>query len=206
MSFAYYNDKGKAVFFLDPFEFSLTSGKLLCITGGNGSGKSTFLKVLAGLYPPEAGTILLDGSPVTATNRQSYRSLFRPIFTDFHLFDTLYGFDDIDEALLTHWLHRTDLWHKTGVEERKLTERNLSRGQRKRLALVLALMEDKPILLLDEWAAEQDPQFRRIFYREILSELRAEGKTIIAVSHDDEHYDVADRTLKMHYGKFVPFA
>ena len=204
MSFAYHNEKGEAAFSLEPFDFHLTAGEMLFITGGNGSGKSTFLKVLAGLYPPDSGAILLDGAPVGGANRQAYRGLFAPIFTDFHLFETLYGIHNMDEQLLTEWLHRTELTHKTSVEERKITNVNLSTGQRKRLALVLALLEDKPFLLLDEWAAEQDPVFRRKFYREILPELKAQGKTIIAVSHDDDHYEVADRALKMQYGKFVP--
>lgn len=204
MSFAYHNEKGEAAFSLEPFDFRLSPGEIVFITGGNGSGKSTFLKVLAGLYPPDAGAILLDGAAVGPANRQAYRGLFSPIFTDFHLFETLYGIRDLDEKRLAAWLHRTDLLHKTSVEERRITNINLSSGQRKRLALVLALMEDKPILLLDEWAAEQDPAFRRTFYREILPELKAQGKTIVAVSHDDDHYDVADRALKMQYGKFVP--
>lgn len=206
MSFAYHNEKGEKAFSLEPFDFELAAGEMLFITGGNGSGKSTFLKVLAGLYPPDAGAILLDGKPVAGDNRQAYRGLFSPIFTDFHLFETLYGRETVDEAVLAEWLKRTDLLHKTSVEERRITDVKLSTGQRKRLALVLAMLDDKPILLLDEWAAEQDPQFRRKFYREILPELKARGKTIIAVSHDDDHYSVADRVLKMQYGKFVPVA
>ena len=204
MSFSYHNEKGEAAFSLEPFDFEIKAGEMVFITGGNGSGKSTFLKVLAGLYPPDSGAILLNGTPVTPDTRQAYRGLFAPIFTDFHLFETLYGVPNLDEKVVAEWLHRTELLHKTTITDGKITNINLSTGQRKRLALVLALLDDKPILLLDEWAAEQDPVFRRKFYREILPELKAQGKTIIAVSHDDDHYEVADRALKMQYGKFVP--
>ncbi len=206
MTFAYHNEKGEAAFSLEPFDFELTSGEIVFITGGNGSGKSTFLKVLAGLYPPDSGAITLDGSPVDHHLRPAYRGLYAPIFTDYHLFDTLYGAQEIDEAKLAEWLQRVDLLHKTSLEGRRITNTALSTGQRKRLALVLSLLDDKPILLLDEWAAEQDPVFRRKFYREILPELRALGKTVVAVSHDDDHYEVADRVLKMQYGKFMPIA
>jgi putative ATP-binding cassette transporter len=86
---------------------------------------------------------------------------------------------------------------------RQITTTNLSTGQRRRLALILCLLDDKPVFLLDEWAAEQDPQFRRRFYRELLPELKQQGKTIVAVTHDDDSYDVADRVLKMQFGNFV---
>ncbi|MES2695845.1 MAG: cyclic peptide export ABC transporter [Verrucomicrobiota bacterium] len=204
MTFAYHNEKGESAFSLEPFDFELTPGEIVFITGGNGSGKSTFLKVLAGLYPSDAGAITLDGSPVDHHLRPAYRGLYAPIFTDYHLFETLYGSHHIDETKVTEWLQRVDLLHKTSLDGRRITNTALSTGQRKRLALVLSLLEEKPILLLDEWAAEQDPIFRRKFYREILPELRALGKTVVAVSHDDDHYEVADRVLKMQYGKFVP--
>ena len=116
------------------------------------------------------------------------------------------GEERLRGGLLHALLLRTELLHKTGLDGRRLTNRQLSTGQRKRLALVLALLADKPVLLLDEWAAEQDPAFRRLFYRELLPELRAAGRTVVAVTHDDEHYGVADRVLRMQYGKFVPAA
>lgn len=206
MSFAYPNERGEPSFSLEPFDFQLHAGETVFITGGNGSGKSTFLKVLAGLYPPDSGAILLDGTPVGADNRPAYRGLFSPIFTDYHLFELLYGTTHVDAERVAEWLRRTDLLHKTAIEQRRITNVRLSTGQRKRLALVLAVLEDKPILLLDEWAAEQDPVFRRKFYREILPDLKAHGKTVVAVSHDDDHYEVADRVLKMDFGKFVPLA
>ena len=203
IAFNYRDEQGQTSFSLQPFDFHMSKGELVFITGGNGSGKSTFLKVLAGLYPPATGSIIVNETPIEASNRQSYRNIFGPVFSDFHLFDRVYGLKEFDESRARDLLQMADLAHKTAIVNREITTTNLSTGQRKRLALVLCLLDDKPIFLLDEWAAEQDPQFRRKFYREILPELKRQGKTIVAVTHDDDSYDVADRLLKMQYGKFV---
>ncbi|MHB8522433.1 MAG: cyclic peptide export ABC transporter [Limisphaerales bacterium] len=203
LAFSYHGEKGEKTFSLAPIDLQLSRGELVFITGGNGSGKSTFLKVLAGLYPPASGNILVNQAVVGPYNRQSYRDLFAAVFSDFHLFDHLYGMKEVNEERVRELLHLTDLTEKISIVGNQITNLNLSTGQRKRLALVLALLEDKPIVLLDEWAAEQDPQFRRKFYREILPSLKRNGKTVVAVTHDDDHYDVADRVLKMQYGKFV---
>jgi putative ATP-binding cassette transporter len=203
IAFNYRDEQGQTSFSLQPFDFHLSKGELVFITGGNGSGKSTFLKVLAGLYPPATGSIIVNETPIEANNRQSYRNIFGPVFSDFHLFDRVYGLKEFDESRARDLLQMADLAHKTAIVNREITTTNLSTGQRKRLALVLCLLDDKPIFLLDEWAAEQDPQFRRKFYREILPEIKRQGKTIVAVTHDDDSYDVADRLMKMQYGKFV---
>lgn len=204
LAFSYQDERGRPLFSLEPFDFQLSKGELVFITGGNGSGKSTFLKVLAGLYPPAQGSIAVNGVVVGHDNRQSYRNLFANVFSDFHLFDRLYGIKEVDHDRARELLELTDLLHKTSIVDHQITRLSLSSGQRKRLALVLSLLEDKPILLLDEWAAEQDPPFRRKFYREILPWLKQQEKTVVAVTHDDDHYDVADRVLKMQFGKFVP--
>jgi putative ATP-binding cassette transporter len=204
LAFSYRDERGQPSFSLAPLNFQLSKGDLVFITGGNGSGKSTFLKVLAGLYPPARGSIALNGVVVGSDNRQGYRSLFSAVFSDFHLFDRVYGIKEVDQRRVRDLLDLTDLSHKTSIVDRQITTVDLSSGQRKRLALVLSLLEDKPILLLDEWAAEQDPPFRRKFYREILPWLKEQEKTVVAVTHDDEHYDIADRVLKMQFGNFVP--
>jgi putative pyoverdin transport system ATP-binding/permease protein len=204
VTFGYRDERGLPSFSLKPLDFQLSRGELVFIAGGNGSGKSTFLKVLAGLYQPGHGQITINDVVVGHDNRQSYRHLFSCVFSDFHLFDRLYGIRRVDYNLVRELLELTNLSHKTSIVDHKITNLRLSSGERKRLALVLSILEDKPILLLDEWAAEQDPTFRRKFYREILPRLKQQGKTVVAVTHDDDHYDVADRVLRMQFGKFVP--
>jgi putative ATP-binding cassette transporter len=203
LAFHYEDERGQPSFSLSPLDFQIAKGELVFITGGNGSGKSTFLKVLAGLYPSAHGTITVNGVAVGRDNRQSYRHLFANVFSDFHLFDRLYGIKEFDHRRARELLELTELSHKTSIEDHRIATVSLSSGERKRLALVVSILEDKPILLLDEWAAEQDPRFRRKFYREILPGLKNEGKTVIAVTHDDDHYTVADRVLKMQFGSFV---
>jgi putative ATP-binding cassette transporter len=204
LAFSYWDERGQPSFSIEPLDFQLTRGELVFITGGNGSGKSTFLKVLAGLYPPRTGRIAVNRMIVGRDNRQSYRNLFSNVFSDFHLFDCLYGINEVNDDRVRSLLELTELVHKTSIVDRRISFSGLSSGQRKRLALVVALLEDKPILLLDEWAAEQDPPFRRKFYREILPWLKNQQKTVVAVTHDDDCYDVADRVLKMQFGKISP--
>ena len=203
LSFSYQDELGGSTFSLESIDFQLSRGELVFITGGNGTGKSTFLKVLAGLYPPLRGTITVDGILIDRENRQSYRHLFSTVLSDFHLFDRLYGIKEVDQGRIRELLELTNLSRKTSIVGDKISAVNLSSGERKRLALVLSLLENTPILLLDEWAAEQDPLFRRKFYREILPWLKQQQKTVVAVTHDDDHYDVADRVLKMQFGSFV---
>lgn len=203
LTFNYRDEHDEPSFSLEPLNFLLSKGELVFVTGGNGSGKSTFLKVLAGLYPSMRGTIAVNDVVIGSNNRQSYRHLFSTVFSDFHLFDRLYGIKDIQPDRVRYLLDLTGLSHKTSIVDDQITALTLSSGERKRLALVLSVLEDKPILLLDEWAAEQDPPFRRKFYRQILPWLKDQQKTVVAVTHDDDHYDVADRVLKMRFGKFV---
>jgi len=137
------------------------------------------------------------------TNYKHYRNLFSVIFTDFHLFDRLYGLKTVDEDDLDDLLVKMELASKTAYSEGKFTNINLSTGQKKRLAMIISYLEDKPIFMFDEVAADQDPVFRKYFYEVFLQNLKAKGKTIIAVSHDDRYFNMADRVLKMEFGKFV---
>ena len=188
-------------FLLGPINLTLEPGDLLFLVGGNGSGKTTLAKILMGIYAPEGGLQLLDGEPVTGANRDAYRQLFSVVFSDFFLFDSLLGLEGpgLDERA-ADYLRSLHLDRKVKVEEGKLSTLDLSQGQRKRLALLTAYLEDRPIYLFDEWAADQDPEFKEVFYRQMLPELKARGKTVIVISHDDRYFDVADRIVKLEDG------
>jgi putative ATP-binding cassette transporter len=195
-----YNDSG---FEVGPINLVIKRGELVFLIGGNGSGKSTLAMLLTGLYTPVSGSLLLDNRPVTAETRADYQKLFSAIFTDFHLFGQMMGPQGTapDTALVDSWLDRLNMRHKLTLEHHQVMNLQLSQGQRKRVALLLAVAEQRDILLLDEWAADQDPQFRRVFYLELLPQLRALGKTIVAISHDDHYFEHADRLLEMHQGR-----
>lgn len=145
----------------------------------------------------------MDDIPVNASNIAYYRDFFSVIFSDYHLFDRMYGFADVDEKKVNYLLRTMDLDEKTSYRKGRFTNINLSTGQKKRLAMITALMEDKPVCIFDEVAADQDPEYRKYFYEVILKDLRDKGKTVIAATHDDRYFHVADRVLKLDYGKFI---
>jgi putative pyoverdin transport system ATP-binding/permease protein len=204
--FSYVDKSSEAVFRVGPIDFTLQSGELVFITGGNGSGKSTFLKLLSGLYEPDSGEILLDGVRVDDSNRDVYRSLMAAIFVDYHLFRRLYGIDDPDAVEIERLLTEFRLLDKTRIADGEFSTLDLSGGQRKRLALIVGLLEKRPILLLDEWTADQDPDFRRKFYDELLPTLQKAGATVVVITHDDRYLaelHLPSRRLRMDEGRFV---
>jgi putative ATP-binding cassette transporter len=189
-------------FVLGPVDLEFKPGELVFLVGGNGSGKTTLAKLLLGLYVPEEGEIRLDGTPVSDENRSLYRDRFSVVFSDFFLFERLLGLNQpVIDADARKYLERLRLEQKVRVEEGMLSTLDVSQGQRKRLALLTAYLEDRPIYLFDEWAADQDPVFKEIFYLELLPELKAKGKTVFVISHDDHYYHVADRIIKLDYGQ-----
>jgi putative ATP-binding cassette transporter len=200
----YRSERDGSSFTLGPMDLSFRPGEIVFLTGGNGSGKTTLAKLLTGLYAPETGRILLDGVPVSDATRPRYQGLFSAVFSDYYLFDSLLGLapEGLDEEA-TRLLAELQLDHKVTIEKGVLSSIKLSQGQRKRLALLVAYLEDRPIYLFDEWAADQDPHFKRVFYYEILPQLKQNGKTVFAVSHDDRFYDVADRVVKLESGQLV---
>lgn len=189
-------------FTLGPVDIAFKPGELVILAGGNGSGKTTLAKIIVGLYTPEEGEILLDGRVVDEKHLEAYRQRFSVVFSDFHLFDSLFGLDapELDREA-RYYLSRLQLDHKVKVEGGCFSTTDLSQGQRKRLALLTSYLEDREIYLFDEWAADQDPFFKEIFYCELLPELKARGKTVIAISHDDHYYHVADRVLHLKDGR-----
>ncbi len=190
-------------FTLGPIDLTIGAGEVVFITGENGSGKTTLIKLLCGLYHPTAGQVLLDGIAVTPTGLDDYRQLFSAVFFDYHLFDDLVFGDQPLPAEIERYLERLDLAGKVTVRDGVFSTTDLSAGQRKRLALVQVYLDRRPILVFDEWAAEQDPTFRRVFYTELVPELKRQGKTVIVVSHDDRYFDVADRRLTIGAGRIA---
>jgi len=189
-------------FILGPIDLTFHPGELVFIVGGNGSGKSTLIKLITGLYIPESGAIQLDEQPITDVNREWYRQQFSAIFSDFYLFERLLGLEhpSIDSHTQSY-LEKLQLNHKVQVKNGVLSTTALSQGQRKRLALLTAYLENRPIYVFDEWASDQDPIFKEVFYRQLLPELKHKGKTVLVISHDDHYFAVADRIIKLNYGK-----
>lgn len=190
-------------FSIGPMQLRIERGETIFMVGGNGSGKTTALKLMTGLYLPQRGAVKVDHELVTRHNVQAYRELFSTVFTQFHLFDRLYGLEHVDERRVAAVLESLQLSDKTRFENGRFTNLDLSTGQRKRLALAICLLEDRDVLVFDEWAADQDPHFRRHFYEHVLADLKAQGKTIIAATHDDRYWGVADRVIRMEYGVAV---
>lgn len=207
--YCYYGGEGRCEFALGPIDITLYPGELVFLIGGNGSGKSTLALLLVGLYSPESGAIRLDGETITEENIEYYRQQFSVVFFDFFLFETLLGFDNLEGNGKAHeYLKLLDLHHKVSIKDGKFSSLNLSQGQRKRLALLVAYLEDRPSYVFDEWAADQDPVFKKIFYTEILPSLKSRGKTVIVITHDDTYFSLADRCLKLQDGKLfeIPMA
>jgi putative pyoverdin transport system ATP-binding/permease protein len=203
-AFFAYEDARDGDFTLGPIDFVLYPGEIVFVIGGNGSGKSTFAKLLLGLYTPEQGEIRLNDQCITDRNREWYRQHFSVVFSDFYLFEDLLGLDSpsLDQRA-RDYLSLLQLEQKVQVQNGGLSTTALSQGQRRRLALLTAYLEDRPIYVFDEWAADQDPQYKKVFYTQLLPELKADGKGVIVITHDDRYFDLADRIFKLDYGKMV---
>jgi len=203
VSFTFPPVAGAEPFRLAPVNLRIEEGEITFIVGENGCGKTTLIKLLLGLYSPDQGQIRLNGVPVDAGNRDDYRQLFTTIFADYYLFDDVVQGDQHIPEDANKYLERLEIAHKVSVQDGSFTTTDLSTGQRKRLALVNAWVEERPVLVFDEWAADQDPAFRRVFYTELLPDLKRLGKTIIVISHDDRYFDVADQLVRMAPGRVV---
>jgi putative ATP-binding cassette transporter len=199
---AYHRELEERSFTLGPIDLALRPGELVFLIGGNGSGKTTLAKLLLGLYAPESGQVRINGAAVDAAGREAYRQHFSAIYADFYLFDDLPG-DGTPEAAARaqQYLERLQLAHKVRIDGGRFSTTALSQGQRKRLALLSAYLEDRPVYLFDEWAADQDPVFKRVFYTELLPDLRARGKAVFVITHDDQYFHLADRCLKLEDGQ-----
>ncbi len=202
----YYHEQSDDYFTLGPVSLNFSPGELVFLVGGNGSGKTTLAKLLVGLYVPEEGKVTLDGKLINNENRDQYRQLFSAVFSDFYLFEKLLEDQHVDlDSVGNELISKLNLQHKVQIKDGGFTSRSLSQGQRKRLALIVSYLEDRPFLLFDEWAADQDPSFKDVFYHHLLPELKEQGKTIFVISHDDRYFHLADRVLKMENGQLVDF-
>jgi putative ATP-binding cassette transporter len=200
----YHREREDDHFMLGPITLDFRPGEIVFLVGGNGSGKSTLAKVITGLYPPAGGEIRLNGRVIDDDNRDDYRQCFSTVFADYHLFDRIIDADvqgGNERARL--YLERLHLDHKVSITDGAFSTTQLSSGQRKRLALLCAYMEDRPFYLFDEWASDQDPLFKEVFYTQLLPELRARGKAVLAITHDDKYFPLADRLVKLDYGKIT---
>jgi putative ATP-binding cassette transporter len=197
----YQSQSEDADFTLGPIDLNVKQGEILFIIGRNGSGKTTLAMLLLGLYQPEQGAITLNGIPVDSTNLEGYRQHFAAVFSDFHLFERLLnGMHEGITELASRYVERFQMSHKVKINDGRFSTTALSAGQRKRLALVSSYLEDRPFYLFDEWAADQDPSFRKIFYTELLPDLRSRGKAVIVITHDDTYFSCADRVIKLENG------
>lgn len=196
-------DNNENNFTLKSINFSVNKGEIIFIVGGNGSGKTTFMNVLSGLYKPTNGQVLLNDQ-IIDNNDSNYKDIFSIVFSDSHLFSENYNnFSLSRNNKFASLLELMKLKNIVKYNDEDFSIPPLSSGQTKRMLLIMSLLEETPVILLDEWAAEQDPFFRNYFYRILLPMLREEGKTIIAITHDDEYFDVADRVVKFEYGKIL---
>ena len=198
----YKNERGEAGYLFGPVTVSIAPGQLVFVIGGNGCGKTTLAFLILGLFVPMGGEIRLAGEAVTNENWETYRQNFSTVFADAFIFDSLFGFTGADEqARAEELLALLKLDNKLSIAAGRFSTIDLSRGERKRLALLAAYMEDRPFYLFDEWAAEQDPEFREIFYQKLLPDLKARGKTVIVISHDDRYFHLADQLIRLRSGK-----
>lgn len=203
ITYVHGGEGGARSFALGPINYEFEAGKVYFIRGNNGSGKTTLIRVLLGLYQSQSGRVLVNGQPIAEPSNAAYRDLFAVVFNDFYLFKKLYGISMADQTEFNELLELFQMQHKVSIDDGVFSDLNLSTGQRKRLALLVAMLEKKKIIVLDEWAADQDPEFRKEFYEHIIPKLRERGKLVIAITHDDQYYELADHVIHMENGQSI---
>ncbi len=201
--FSYPQQYDDQQFSIGPINLTINRGDIIFIAGGNGSGKSTLIKLLTGLYYPSNGSIKIDKTVIGHNNGQQYRDLMACVFTEYHLFKVAYGLRHVPAETVDALISYLELEEKVSLSDDEFSTIELSAGQKKRIALLVSLMEDRPVYIFDEWAADQDPEFRRKFYHEILPDLKKQNKTVIAITHDDRYFDCADYLIRIDEGKVV---
>lgn len=204
VTYSYYQVDEDEIFTLGPVNLDIQKGSVTFLIGGNGSGKSTLAKILCGLYPPQQGELSCFGKKVDESNVENFRDQFNTIFADFYLFQEIIHIpQEVIDSKAAEYLKLLELDKKVQIVDKKLTTTSLSTGQRKRLALLVSYLEDKPIYLFDEWAAGLDPYYKKVFYKKLIPDLKAQGKTIFAITHDETYFDCADKIIMLKEGKLL---
>jgi putative ATP-binding cassette transporter len=197
----YRYDVDGAGFHVGPLDLEFRKGEITFIVGGNGSGKSTLGKLLTLHYRADGGTVRFGDHAIGADTIGTYRQSISAIYSDYYLFDQILGVtDDGLAAMVQHYLKALQLDRKVSYRDGKFSTLSLSDGQRRRMALLASMIDDKELYLFDEWAADQDPMFKAVFYNEILPTLRAQGKMVVVVTHDDRYFHVADQVIVLNEG------
>lgn len=200
----YRYDAGEHGFHVGPLDLEFRKGEISFIVGGNGSGKSTMAKLLTLHYRAHAGTVHFGEQAIGDASIGACRQGISAIYSDYHLFEQILGVPDDGLAdVVEHYLRALGLEGKVAYRDGRFTTLSLSDGQRRRLALLVAMIDDKQLYLFDEWAADQDPTFKAVFYDEILPTLRAKGKTVVVITHDDRYFHLADQLVVLGDGKVV---
>lgn len=200
---ARYNSRETSSFALGPLDFELRAGEVVFLVGSNGSGKTTFMNVLCGLLDPTSGSISVDGRPLAPEDMGGYRAQFSAIFTQYHVFRQLYGLEHVTPQAADEIVERVGLTGITQIRGEGISRLDLSAGQKRRLALAIALLEDRNVLVLDEFVADQDPEKRDYFFRSLVPWLKAQGKTVVVSTHDLAWLDCCDRVVTFDNGKMT---
>ena len=186
---------------LDNVHFYANSGEMICIFGRSGCGKSTLLKILAGFLPFSSGTVLLNGTPVTAPGPDRC-----VVFQEDTLFPWLTVKENIAFGLRGRIRDKKAIWEEVehflslvGLSEfRDYLPREISGGMKQRVALARVLILKPKVLLMDEPFASLDAQTREEMQNLLLSLWKKLSHTVIFVTHDvNEAITLADRILLM---------
>ena len=194
---------------LQGINLQIEQGEFVTLLGASGCGKTTTLRIIAGLEQPDSGSVLLEGKDVTALepNQRDVNTVFQ----NYALFPHMNVADNIGYGLKIHKVSKTEIKKKVkemlelvqleGFEKRKPAE--LSGGQKQRVAIARALANNPRVLLLDEPLGALDLQLRRTMQLELKRLQKKLGITFIYITHDQEEaINMSDRIVVMNQGQF----
>ncbi|RHT54710.1 ABC transporter ATP-binding protein [Ruminococcus sp. AM29-26] len=198
--------EGEAV--LDNISLEISKGEFITLLGSSGCGKTTTLRIIAGLEQPDAGSVWLDGREVTGLepNQRDVNTVFQ----NYALFPHMNVAENIGYGLKLKKVPKSEIRKKVsqmlelvqleGYEKRKPSE--LSGGQKQRVAIARALVNNPKVLLLDEPLGALDLQLRRAMQIELKHLQKKLGITFIYITHDQEEaINMSDRIAVMRDGR-----